>query len=153
MSGDKSIHELDRPYPSKQDNGSLIVYPANFDAMTPKQRDGWPDRAYARWRRTRAPWLLVPIVAGLAMGWLTQSAAAGVGTAGLGFDILGVWLLGEAVLVTDEEANSYRTWGGLALRGDLAKRDRRQAVFSLFVITIGFIGQFVALVMTTIPTR
>jgi hypothetical protein len=63
------------------------------------------------------------------------------GVAVLVLDIIGAWWLAENVLVSDEEANRFSSVGAPEKADLTAKRDRRQATFSLVVITMGFLGQ------------
>jgi hypothetical protein len=141
------LDELDRPSPVTREDGVTLIAPADFKPMTPEQLRGWPQRVYVRWRRQQVPLVLVPIGIGIVAGLLYWSWSVGVGVAGLGLDIFGAWLLTKAVIMTDEEAEWFSTHGGLQWRGQIAKRDARQARFALGLLMAGFLGQLFSLLL------
>jgi hypothetical protein len=146
------LDELDKPVELvREDDGVRLRYAAAFEKMTPMQRADWPNRSYRRWRRRRIPLLLIPIVVGVLVGLWDQSWSVGIGAVGLGLDILGAWMLSEGVLVRDDEADSYATYGAWGQSAYLAKRDSRQARFGLLVLVVGFVGQFLSLVIAAWP--
>jgi hypothetical protein len=68
-----------------------------------------------------------------------------VGTIGLLLDILGVWLLAEGLLLSDEDAAFLSTHEASGKDYLLRQRDRQQAQFGLTVATVGFIAQLLGL--------
>lgn len=148
--GVSDLDELDKPYVVVRDDGDTLMYAANFRAMSPERRKTWPDRTFQHWRRERLPLLVLPLILGALTGWLDQSWSVGIGAAGLILDILGAWMLSESILLKDEEADSYVTYGG-AGENHVRKRDSRQARFALLILSAGFIAQFVGLVLAAWP--
>lgn len=121
---------------------AFVRGPAHFAKMTEEQLRDWPRRDAIHWIATKVPIVLVVVIAGplvataLSLPWPPVLAMTG-----LALDVLGVWWLAGNILISDEEANRFSSWGALGKADLTAKRDRRRARFSLIVITLGFMAQ------------
>jgi hypothetical protein len=129
------------------------LIPADFDAIDPQRLPTWPQRVSRYWMLKRSPWLLLPLPIAAALWWWTGSLAVLVGSAGLVYDIIGVWLLAENLLLTDDEAQYYGTFRWIQRAPLIAMRDRRQTTATLWVVTLGFVLQLVSLVISAWPNR
>lgn len=100
------LDELDRRYVIEGDPVRDVprqVWPAHFEDMTPEELAGWPTRGTGRWARERLPWLLPAAAIAGGVGFWTGSVPVATGVLGLMCDVLGVWMLTEGLLLTDEE--------------------------------------------------
>jgi len=148
-----TIDELDEPVLALGDGtrGEAVFRsraPAAFDRMTPEQREGWPRRAAVRWMRRRAWLVVMPIAVGVGLQLAGRPWPSAVAAAGLVLDIIGVWLLAEGLLLSDDDAAYLSTMGALGRRHLLARRDRYQTQFALVIVTLGFVGQIAPLLFT-----
>jgi hypothetical protein len=141
-----TLDELDQPgeWGDPFPTGHRARSPARFDAMSADQLRGWPARATRRWLFRRAPLTLLAVVAGVIVWRAGWPGTVAVAVAGLVLAIIGVALLAEGVLLSDEDAVYLSTGGGIEHRYLLAQRDRRQATFGLFVAVCGFVLQIAA---------
>ena len=71
----------------------------------------------------RSPWLIAPLPVAGALWWWTGSLAVFVGSAGLVYDIVGVWLLAENLLLSDDEAQYYGTFTWMERASATRSRD------------------------------
>lgn len=136
--------EIDEPFAEWNERYGapmLIKAPANFSAMSDDQTRDWPTRAAIRWIVPRV--LVCSGVAALGVLALVRLHwQPALGAVGLVYDILGVWWLADGLLPSDEEAYREGSIGAVGKRDLATMLARRQAFFSLGVASIGFCGQF-----------
>jgi hypothetical protein len=150
------LDDLDRPYEVRDEDAeeaAVRIIPANFEAMTPEQRLGWPGREVRRWVRSHTLWLLAPLVLGILVWLPSQSPMVLVGAIGLGYDVVGIWMLAENLLTSDEETSYKGTYHSFEFGYLLARRERGQARVALTVATVGFALQLVSLVLSTLRNK
>jgi hypothetical protein len=132
------VPEHDRP-------PRTMLAPARFHAMTPEQRWDWPNRAFRRGLPSRLLLLAALTSCALIPGVVFRfPAPIVVNLVGLAFDITGVLIMAEAILVSDADVAFLRTWDGEDA-GDLFRRlDARQGWLGTVIVVVGFVLQVVS---------
>src|SRR5688500_3527822 len=131
-----TLREMDAPKeayggPGTKESTLRARATAHFEEMTDEQNAGWPGRSAVRWMFGRMPLLAVPVLGLMVLKLAGLPWSVAVGGAGLFLDIVGVWLLAQGLLVSDEDAAWRSTWDSMGHQHLLAQRDRRQATFAL----------------------
>jgi hypothetical protein len=116
--------------------------PARFDEMTRVERWTWPDRIIRPWRRRRAQQVAAACCVVLALALvLDWPIGTSLGLLGLVLDVIGVYILAEGVIISDDDASFLSTYGRMEHGHLLAMRDSRQARMGLRLAIAGFVFQ------------
>jgi hypothetical protein len=122
-----TLSELDRPhavdseYQRLEDErgeqpGWEVTAPSFFPAMTWEQQDAWPTRQARRWILRRLLWTALGPIAGGCVAWFGWPLYVSIGVAGFTLDAIGIFLLAESVLLSDDDARFVSTWAAMPTR-------------------------------------